>query len=88
MASILQDALEGKIDFEGQRHADWLVRNALIATTILSFILGFAFHSLRVTFGTLALGTVLLIVAVVPPWPMYRKHPAKWLPVKKPTKSE
>ncbi|KAN0094705.1 Microsomal signal peptidase 12kDa subunit [Tylopilus felleus] len=78
--SAFKDLLEGKIDFHGQRKVDNIIRIVLIAGTILSFVLGFALQSLRVTMGTFALSTVVLALVVVPPWPAYNKHPVKWQP--------
>ncbi|KIK99535.1 hypothetical protein PAXRUDRAFT_822611 [Paxillus rubicundulus Ve08.2h10] len=77
--AYLQDLLEGKIDFHGQKQADDIVRIAFIASSILSFILGFALGSLPVTMGTFSVSTVVLLLVVLPPWPQYNKHPVKWL---------
>ncbi|KAH7886475.1 microsomal signal peptidase 12 kDa subunit [Phlebopus sp. FC_14] len=77
----LQTLLEGKIDFHGQKKADDIVRIALITCSVLSFVIGFALGSLRVTMGTFALSTAALCLVVLPPWPVYNAHPVKWLPV-------
>ncbi|KAF8556595.1 microsomal signal peptidase 12 kDa subunit [Imleria badia] len=76
--SSFRDLLEGKIDFYGQKKADDVVRIASIASTILSFVLGFALQSLRITMGTFALCTVVLALVVLPPWPAFNKHPVQW----------
>ncbi|KAF9233904.1 microsomal signal peptidase 12kDa subunit [Melanogaster broomeanus] len=78
--TYLQDLVEGKIDFHGEKKADDIVRIVLISSTVFSFVLGFALGSLRVTMGTFALSTLVLSLVVLPPWPMYNKHPVKWLP--------
>ncbi|KAI1793793.1 microsomal signal peptidase subunit [Ganoderma leucocontextum] len=82
MSDILQRYLEGKIDFEGQGLVEQIARNALIVATLVSFMTGFAFQSLQVLFGVFIVFVVGLCLAVIPPWPMYRRHPVKWLPVK------
>ncbi|THH01642.1 hypothetical protein EW145_g6875 [Phellinidium pouzarii] len=87
MATVLQDIVEGKIDFEGQVLAETLTRNVLIGSTTASFILGFIAQSLRVTFSVLGACVALLYLFVVPPWPFYRKHPVKWLPAQKVAKT-
>ncbi|EGN97580.1 hypothetical protein SERLA73DRAFT_184338 [Serpula lacrymans var. lacrymans S7.3] len=88
MANYIQGLLEGKIvNFQGQKVADDIVKYALIASTIFSFILGFALQSLRVTFGTLGFSTIVLCLVVLPPWSMYNQHPVKWLPVEETKKS-
>ncbi|KAI5999070.1 microsomal signal peptidase [Pisolithus albus] len=76
----LQDIFEGKIDFIGQRRVDSIARVALAACTIASFVVGYALQSLRVTMGTFALSTLLVVVVctVVPPWPVYNRHPVRW----------
>ncbi|KAH9895932.1 microsomal signal peptidase subunit [Cubamyces lactineus] len=82
MSNMIQKFLEGKIDFEGQKLVEKIARDTLIVATLVSFIAGFALQSLRVTFGLFALFVVLLSIAVIPPWPMYNRHPVKWLPAK------
>ncbi|KAG8216037.1 microsomal signal peptidase 12 kDa subunit [Butyriboletus roseoflavus] len=85
--SSFRDLLEGKIDFHGQKKADDIVRIALVSGTILSFVLGFALQSLRVSMGAFALSTVALALVVLPPWPVYNQHPVKWQPAQ-PTTSK
>ncbi|KAF9444325.1 hypothetical protein P691DRAFT_763508 [Macrolepiota fuliginosa MF-IS2] len=75
----MQDYLEGKIDFVGQQRVEEVARVVLISTTALSFIVGFAMQSLAVTFGIFGAVTAVLLLAVVPPWPMFRQHPVRWL---------
>jgi len=83
MTSFIQEFMEGKIDFAGQKSVESIVKIVLVATTIVSFILGFALQDLRVTFGILTLSTVTLTLVVLPAWPMFNRHPVKWLPVEK-----
>jgi len=73
--------MEGRIDFAGQKSVESIVKIVLAVSTVVSFILGFAFQDLRVTFGILTLSTVTLTLVVLPPWPMFNRHPVKWLPV-------
>ncbi|KAF9224788.1 hypothetical protein BS17DRAFT_779037 [Gyrodon lividus] len=74
--AYLQDLIEGKTDFYGQKQADDIVRIVLIGSSVsttqpleslsvnrqqvLSFVLGFALGSLRVTLGAFSLSTVVL----------------------------
>ncbi|OJA14647.1 hypothetical protein AZE42_02673 [Rhizopogon vesiculosus] len=76
----LQELVEGRIDFNGQKKADDIVRVVLITSTLLSFVVGFTLSSLKITLSTFALSTVALSLVVLPPWPMFNKHPVKWLP--------
>ncbi|KAI8977806.1 microsomal signal peptidase subunit [Trametes punicea] len=87
MSDFVQKLIEGKIDFEGQKLAENIARHSLIVATAVSFVAGFALQSLRVTFGLFASSVVLLSIVVIPPWPIYNRHPVKWLPAKE-TKAE
>ncbi|CAL1702540.1 unnamed protein product [Somion occarium] len=80
MNEYIQSLLEGRIDFEGQKVVEKLARLTLIAVTAVSFILGFALQSLRVTFTLLGASVILLSLVVLPPWGAYNRHPVKWLP--------
>ncbi|KAI0710810.1 microsomal signal peptidase subunit [Earliella scabrosa] len=82
MSEFLTQYFEGKIDFEGQKLVEQISRNTLIVASIVSFIAGFAAQSLQVLFGVFAVFVVLLSAAVIPPWPMFRRHPVQWLPAK------
>lgn len=71
---------EGNIDFVGQQLAGDYAQMILVAGTVLSFFAGYFAQSLKVTFSTLALFVILGAALIIPPWPMYRKHPVLWLP--------
>ncbi|KAJ3730759.1 microsomal signal peptidase 12kDa subunit [Lentinula raphanica] len=81
MSSAVQDYFEGKIDFVGQQRVEEISRIWLFFFTALSFVLGFALQSLKLSFMLLGTSTVVLCVIVLPAWPMYNMHPVKWLPV-------
>ncbi|TCD61589.1 serine/threonine-protein kinase KIN2 [Steccherinum ochraceum] len=78
----LSKVAEGKIDFEGQKQAENVTRIALIAATVVAFIIGFVLQSLITTFIVFGSATILLCLAVIPQWPMYNRHPVHFLPVK------
>ncbi|KAJ7853704.1 microsomal signal peptidase subunit [Mycena olivaceomarginata] len=82
MSSFLQDLTEGKIDFVGQQSVERISRVWLIGSTILSFIIGFALQNMQLTFGIFGVSTLLLAFTVVPPWPVFNRHPTQWLPVR------
>ncbi|KAH9942814.1 microsomal signal peptidase subunit [Amylocystis lapponica] len=88
MNNYVNQLIEGKIDFEGQKKVEEIVRNTLIGTTVVSFALGFVLQSLRVTFGTFGLSAVVLLLVAVPQWPMYNRNPVEWLPIKEAKESE
>ncbi|TFK51359.1 microsomal signal peptidase [Heliocybe sulcata] len=79
MSANLNQLLEGKIDFEGQKVVENIMRIALVALSIISFIAGFALQSLQITFGVFSVGSVVLALLLIPPWPQYNSHPVTWL---------
>ncbi|KDQ49750.1 hypothetical protein JAAARDRAFT_200582 [Jaapia argillacea MUCL 33604] len=86
MNDFFNELIEGKIDFEGQKLVENITKIALTVICIVSFVLGFGLQSLKVTFGALSLGSLVVFLVVVPQWPAYTRHPVQWLPVKQPTK--
>ncbi|ORY90985.1 microsomal signal peptidase 12kDa subunit [Syncephalastrum racemosum] len=82
----IADYLEWTIDFEGQKLADYATHGIMTAASVIAFVAGFATQSLQTTLTIFAGATVLAALVVLPPWPMYNKHPLPWLPAK--TKSE
>jgi len=78
----VQNLVEGKIDFEGQRLTENIKNIALIGSAIIAFLFGFLTQSLQTTFILLGFSMVMLGAIIVPPWSYYNKHPVKWLPVK------
>lgn len=87
MNANLNELLEGKIDFEGQKLVETITRVALVVLSVISFIVGFALQSLQVTFGIFSAGSIALVLLIVPPWPIYNSHPVQWLPALPPTSS-
>ncbi|KDQ10899.1 hypothetical protein BOTBODRAFT_115236, partial [Botryobasidium botryosum FD-172 SS1] len=69
-------------DFEGQRMAEQLMNYTLYPATVIAFIVGFAFQSLRLSFSILGAAVLLLCLLVLPPWPYLNQHPVPWLPSK------
>jgi len=77
----VREAIEGQIDFEGQKLAE-LLGTALLATVgAISFIVGYFLQDIKLALFIGLGGTALTFLAVVPPWPFFNKHPVKWLPV-------
>ncbi|KAF9074245.1 microsomal signal peptidase 12 kDa subunit-domain-containing protein [Rhodocollybia butyracea] len=82
MDKVILAYFEGKIDFVGQQYVEEIARMWLISFAALSFILGYVFQSMKLTFGLLGASTVVLFAIVLPPWRMFNSHPVKWLPSK------
>ncbi|KND01980.1 uncharacterized protein SPPG_02487 [Spizellomyces punctatus DAOM BR117] len=72
--------LDAKIDFEGQRLSERYLHLILTFSGIVSFLVGFALQSLQTTLYILLAGGIIASLVSIPPWPMYRSHPVKYLP--------
>ncbi|KAM0704885.1 hypothetical protein Q7P35_007672 [Cladosporium inversicolor] len=77
-----RDIYEGEIDFRGQSLADFLTTFLLVATSILSVIIGFTTQDIYKTLYIGLSGTALTFLLVVPQWPFYNKKPENWLPAR------
>ncbi|KAI9793418.1 MAG: hypothetical protein M1816_000310 [Peltula sp. TS41687] len=80
LLETVQNALEGQIDFEGQRLADSLTTALLVLTGVVAFLVGVSSQDIHLTLYTGLAGTTLTFLLVVPPWPYFNQHPVKWLP--------
>ncbi|KAF2028487.1 microsomal signal peptidase 12 kDa subunit [Setomelanomma holmii] len=76
----VRDAVEGQIDFEGQRLVEMLTTVLLGAAGIIAFIAGYATQDIRLALYIGLAGTALTFLVVVPPWPFFNKNPENWLP--------
>ncbi|CCX12090.1 microsomal signal peptidase 12 kDa subunit-domain-containing protein [Pyronema domesticum] len=79
MDSLQSLILDGFIDFEGQKLADFLTTVLLIVFGAIAWIVGFLRQDLMYTVYIGLGGTALTFLAVVPPWPFYNKNPQRWL---------
>ncbi|KAF2854325.1 SPC12-domain-containing protein [Plenodomus tracheiphilus IPT5] len=76
----VRDAVEGQIDFEGQRLAEMLTTVLLGAAGIFAFLVGYIAQDIRLALYIGLAGTAVTFAVVVPPWPFYNKNPEGWLP--------
>ncbi|MBW0477978.1 hypothetical protein O181_017693 [Austropuccinia psidii MF-1] len=81
----LKASLEGKIDFEGQRKVERLNQIILSVTAALAFVVGYLAQSMLLTYGVFGAGFLTALLVIVPPWPVYNRHPVAWLPSLKAT---
>ncbi|KAJ5927980.1 hypothetical protein N7466_006936 [Penicillium verhagenii] len=75
----IQDALEGQIDFHGQRLAELLSTILLVISGVASFLIGYIYKDMYLTLWVGLGGTLFTALAVIPPWPIYNQNPEKWL---------
>lgn len=52
---------------------------------IIGFGIGYCTERLSYSIYTLGVGFILSTLITIPPWPMYRKNPLNWQPVKQET---
>ncbi|KAF2823850.1 microsomal signal peptidase-like protein 12 kDa subunit [Ophiobolus disseminans] len=81
----VRDAVEGQIDFEGQRLAEMLTTVLLGAAGIIAFFVGYVTQDIRLSLYVGLAGTALTFLVIVPPWPFYNKNPEGWLPARNAT---
>jgi len=84
----IQNLIEGKIDFEGQKLAERVHQFALAVLTFVSFVVGLVMQDLRATFSVFGIGAALVVLVVIPPWPVFNAHPVQWLAVKDTSKKQ
>ncbi|KAI1468194.1 SPC12-domain-containing protein [Daldinia caldariorum] len=77
----VRDAVDGQIDFEGQKLAEILATVVLSIVGGISFLAGFILQDITLALKIGLVGTALTFLLVVPPWPFFNSHPVKWLPV-------
>ncbi|EUB63645.1 Signal peptidase complex subunit 1 [Echinococcus granulosus] len=69
---------ECSMDFEGQKLAERIMNIILPFCCVVGFILGYIMEQLSISVGMVLAGLMVCMAMVLPPWPMYRKHPLKW----------
>jgi signal peptidase complex subunit 1 len=72
------------MDWVGQRTAERLMMQIILAAAIVSFVVGYALKDFKLMVQINAAGLVLTSILVLPDWFWYRRHPVKWLPPLKP----
>ncbi|KAF8425655.1 microsomal signal peptidase 12 kDa subunit-domain-containing protein [Tirmania nivea] len=77
---VIQNIIDGFIDFEGQRIAEMLTTYILILSGVIGWIVGFILQDVTYTLYIGLAGSLLAVLAVIPPWPVYNRHPLRWLP--------
>ncbi|KAI9864592.1 MAG: hypothetical protein M1813_003081 [Trichoglossum hirsutum] len=75
-----KDVLDGQIDFEGQRLADFLTTTLLFVSGALAFVVGIVMQEIYLTTYIGLGGAALTFLIVLPPWPFFNQNPIRWLP--------
>ncbi|KAJ1771670.1 class II myosin [Coemansia sp. RSA 1843] len=69
----------GRIDFKGQRLASSMTTALLVLSAVVAFCVGLSMQQLSACFYTYTAGVVLTYLAVLLPWPFFRRAPIVWL---------
>ncbi|EKD13513.1 hypothetical protein LZ554_006513 [Drepanopeziza brunnea f. sp. 'monogermtubi'] len=78
----VRELAEGQIVyFQGQRLAEFLTTALLSISGALAFYAGYAKQDIKGALQIGLLGSAVTFLVVVPPWPFFKRHPVKWLPV-------
>ncbi|UZJ51791.1 hypothetical protein CBS101457_001111 [Exobasidium rhododendri] len=76
----LRTTLEGKIPFQGQRLADRINQESLVLSAVVAWLAGYFTDSLYLCMLIFGASVAVTLVACVPAWSIYKKHPVIWLP--------
>ncbi|RNA08955.1 signal peptidase complex subunit 1 [Brachionus plicatilis] len=76
------------IDFVGQKRAELLFQVIIVISAIIGFIYGFLEQKFSYTLMALGVGVTISALAVLPPWPAWKKNPLKWQEPKIESKTE
>ncbi|KAK0722714.1 microsomal signal peptidase 12 kDa subunit-domain-containing protein [Lasiosphaeria miniovina] len=79
----IRTAVEGQIDFEGQKLADLIANVALSLVGAIAFFVGYLLQDIKLAVWVALGGTALTFLVVVPAWPFYNQNPVKWLSARK-----
>ncbi|KAF2434718.1 SPC12-domain-containing protein [Tothia fuscella] len=75
----VRDLVEGQIDFEGQRLSELIYTVLLSLVGVVAFVTGYITQNVYNTLYVGLAGTALTFVVVVPAWPIFNKHPQRWI---------
>ncbi|KAF1554723.1 Signal peptidase complex subunit 1, partial [Eudyptula minor] len=68
-------------DYKGQKLAEQIFQGIIFVSAIIGFIYGYITEQFGWTVYIVMAGFALSCLLTLPPWPMYRRNPLKWLPV-------
>lgn len=75
----IQDLFEGQIDFDGQRLAEQLYTVTLSISSVVALVVGYIQQDIFLTMWIGLAATLLAMLLIVPPWPVFNQHPQPWL---------
>ena len=66
------------MDFKGQQLAEQVCYLLILTSGGVGFCCGFLLQSFRVMMQIYTAGILVALLATVPDWPWYNRHPLKW----------
>ncbi|KAE8612917.1 hypothetical protein XENTR_v10013040 [Xenopus tropicalis] len=69
-----------QMDFKGQKLAEQIFQGIILFSAVLGFLYGYVIEQFGWTVYIVIAGFAVSCLLTLPPWPMYRRHPLKWLP--------
>eukprot|EP00128_Syssomonas_multiformis_P003940 Colp12_sorted_trinity150504_noHs@5311 len=66
------------VDYKGQKLGENLYHWIISSFAIVGLVWGYLCQDFKQTFFILMAGFLLSCVLVLPPWPMFRRHPIDW----------
>lgn len=69
------------MDYKGQKLAEQIFQGIILVSAVIGFIYGYIIEQFCWTVYIVMAGFALSCMLTLPPWPMYRRNPLKWLPV-------
>ncbi|KAI5174462.1 Signal Peptidase Complex Subunit 1 [Manis pentadactyla] len=74
-------SLPTQMDYKGQKLAEQMFQGIILFSAIVGFIYGYVTEQFGWTVYIVMAGFAFSCLLTLPPWPIYRRHPLKWLPV-------
>ncbi|KAM6468254.1 signal peptidase complex subunit 1 [Liasis olivaceus] len=70
-----------QMDYKGQKLAEQIFQGIILFSAVIGFIYGYITEQFGWTVYIVMAGFTISCLLTLPPWPIYRRNPLKWLPV-------
>ncbi|XP_012663097.1 signal peptidase complex subunit 1-like [Otolemur garnettii] len=74
-------SLPRQMDYKGQKLAEQMFQGIILFSVTVGFIHRYVAEYFRWTVCIVMAGFAFSCLLTLPPWPIYGRHPLKWLPV-------
>ncbi|KAG8556791.1 hypothetical protein GDO81_018207 [Engystomops pustulosus] len=69
-----------QMDYKGQKLAEQIFQGIILFSAVIGFTYGYVIEQFGWTVYIVIAGFAVSCLLTLPPWPMYRRNPLKWLP--------